>query len=396
MPQLYIPPSYPNLFRPDGWDTAWRAAKNNAGQTPVDVLVFGDSIAAGTNLGYSSQCFVELLGNAIAASYGRFADYSCNSQNFTGGMPWSTALNATQALVPNVNYGWHTSSYSPDISQVACQRYTTPYPCTAFDIHYLDCFSGKWSYAVDGAAPIQLTNAATVSPDSAHAQVKKLAFSGLPLAIHTFDWGWQTNSAAAYIHGATAYTGAPGGLALARCAVPGDAVYYFVDTQGPADRLSLYTNKNPQNDATASGAGAYGFPMAPHLLICQMIVNDCNIDGQAGLTPPPSVTTFVQQYYRLLHAVRRARPGCSILFVIPCYPLASTDDCTSGFGNQLLFANYTQAVYQLAQAFNAAICNVNSRWGSNPATQGFMAPNNLHPIVPGHQDMAQFIQQALL
>ena len=395
MPQLYVPASYPNLFRPDGWDAAFRAAKNAAGQTPLQVLVFGDSIAAGTNLSYAADAWVEKLRALIAASYGSYADYSCNQQNFLVGHPWSLPRNNTQAFVSNVNYGWHTSYYSPDLTQVACQRYTTPYPCTAFDVHYLDCFAGRWSYSVDGSAPIQIINAAQSAPDTAHAQVKALRFTGLPLAVHTFDWGWQTNAAAAYIHGATAYTGSAGGLALARMAVPGDAVYYFTSTQGPADRLSLYTNKNPQNDATPSGSGAYGFPMGPHLIICEMIVNDCNIDGQAQ-TIVPSLTTFTQQYYRLLHAARRARPGCSILFVIPCYPLATTDDCTSGFGNQLLFASYVQAVYNLAQAFNAAICNVNSRWGSNPAAQGFMASGNLHPIVPGHADMAAFIQQALL
>lgn len=395
MPQLYVPASYPNLFRPDGWDAAFRAAKNAAGQTPLQVLVFGDSIAAGTNLSYATDAWVEKLRALIAASYGSYADYSCNQQNFLVGHPWSLPRNGTAAFVSNVNYGWHTSYYSPDLTQVACQRYTTPYPCTAFDVHYLDCFAGRWSYSVDGSAPIQIINAAQSAPDTAHAQVKALRFAGLPLAVHTFDWGWQTNAAAAYVHGATAYTGQPGGLALARMAVPGDAVYYFTSTQGPADRLSLYTNKNPQNDATPSGSGAYGFPMGPHLIICEMIVNDCNIDGQAQ-TIVPSLTTFTQQYYRLLHAARRARPGCSILFVIPCYPLATTDDCTSGFGNQLLFASYVQAIYTLAQAFGAAICNVNSRWGSNPAAQGFMASNNLHPIVPGHADMAAFIQQALL
>lgn len=395
MPQLYIPASYPNLFRPDGWDAAWRAAKNAAGQVPLQVLVFGDSIAAGTNLSYAKDAWVEKLRALIGASYGNYADYSNNSQNFLGGHPWTTAQNGTAAFVSNVNYGWHTTNYSPDLTQNACQRYTTPYPCTAFDVHYLDAFQGHWSYAIDGSAPIQITNTAAASPDPAHAQVKKLSFSGLANQVHTFDWGWQSNVAAAYVHGATAYTGSPGGLALARMAVPGDAVYYFTSTQGPADRLSLYTNKNPQNDATPSGSGVYGFPMGPHLIICEMIVNDCNIEGQAQ-TIVPSLDTFTQQYYRLLHAARRARPGCSILFVIPCYPLATTDDCVSGFANQLRFANYVQAVYQLASAFNAAICNVNSRWGSNPATQGFMASNNLHPILPGHADMAAFIQQALL
>jgi len=388
MPRLYIPASYPNLFRPDGWDAAWRTAKNAAGSAPLDVLVFGDSIAAGTNLGYASQDFVELLSGQIAASYGHYADYWGNNQNFTGAQPWSAALN-NATLTSNTNFGWHTSLFSPTITQLSYQRYTTPYPCTAFDLHYLDSFPGSWSYSVDGAAPIQVVNA---GGGAAGAQVKRISFSGLPNAVHTLDWGWQSANATAYIHGATAYTGSPGGLALARFAVPGDAINYFSSTHGPTDRLSLYTNKNPQNDATPSGQGAYGFPMGPHLLICQMIVNDCNIDGTGGY----SITTFTQQYYRLLHAVRRARPGCSILFVIPCYPLATTDDCSTGFGNQLLFANYIQAVYQLASGFNAAVCNVNSRWGSNPAAQGFMPNNNLHPTAAGHTDMAAFIAQALL
>jgi len=393
MPQLYIPPSYPNLFRPDGWDAAWRSAKNAAGAAPLLVQVFGDSIAAGTNISYASDSFVEKLQGLISASYGRYADYSNNSQNFLVGHPWSAALNAG-TFVSNVNFGWHTVNYSSTLTAVSLQRWTSPYPCTAFDIHYLDAFAGRWSYAVDGAAPIQITNTAAASPDSANAQMKRLRFTGLPSAVHTFDWGWQSNTATAYVHGATAYTGSAGGLALARFAVAGDAVQYLASTQGPADRLSLYTNKSPQNDATASGVGTYGFPMGPHLLICQMIVNDTNIDGTGN--PVNSLANFTQQYYRLIHAVRRARPGCSILFVIPCYPLATTDDCSSGFANQLLFSNYVQAIYTLAQSFNAAICNVNSRWGSTPVAQGFMIANNLHPTIAGQADMAQFIQQALL
>lgn len=209
MPQLYIPASYPNLFRPDGWDTAWRAAKNAAGASPLQVLIFGDSIAAGTNLSYATDEWVEKLRGIIAASYGTYADYSNNSQNLLVGHPWSTPLNSA-SFTSNVNYGWHTTNYSPTLTAVSYQRYTTPYACTAFDVHYLDAFAGRWSYAVDGAAPIQIINAAIAAPDVANAQVKRLRFTGLPQAIHTFDWGWQTNTAAAYIHGATAYTGSAG------------------------------------------------------------------------------------------------------------------------------------------------------------------------------------------
>jgi hypothetical protein len=392
----YIKPSFPNLILPDGWNTAWLAAKAAAGVTPARLLVWGDSISAGTN-GASdmvNKSWVGLLGASLAAQLGGLqADYfpawGFGTAGGVANPPWSTMLNG-HALSNVTNFGWHTSGYyNGGLTTDAIQRFTSPVACTDMDLFYLDYNSGTFKYSVDGGAQQVLTCSA--AGNGGNSSIKRQQISGLSNTTHTLDIGWQSAGAVLLPMGAAIYPSgrSAGGLALARFCNGGQAATDYVAgtiaQNGPTDRIKLLGGVSPQGDA-GTYTSPFGYPTQPHLGIFAMGANDCN-NGKSGGDWATAIKRFIQ-------ACRRGVPNASVLLLVVCNPDSESSDGT-GFqpGN---WFSYWNVCGQFPALYNVAVASVHARWGETPVANGFLTgPNTVHPTDAGHADIANFLLPVL-
>lgn len=345
------------LYLPDGWNSRWLAAKAGVASSPARISIIGDSIASGTNATVPT-CFPEKLITALKGSYGTYADFYSTWFGKTSptGDPWTATTGEG-----TTGGAFSGCIFSSSTTGVAYQTFTTPYACTALDFLYLNAggFPGTWGYSVDGGSTVTVTN----NQDGA---IHKVSITGLANAVHTFAWGFQSANATVFTLGCTAYNpGAAGGIAAAR----------FGGNANAATEMTPSTFAG----TGASASNIDGFPVGSDLLIFENVTNDI-----AGAN---SITTLAEDIDQCILAFRRAQPDCSVLFVLPKYPIANLDDVSSGFANQTIAYQYHQQIWQLAQHHCCAVFDVGAKWGANPFGKGFMANNNLHPNASGHLDI---------
>lgn len=312
----------------------------------------------------------------------------------------ATAPTAGQAVVGNAglsvgqqNQGWHKSSYYTATGNFAVQTFTTPYACTAFDIHYLDQNSGTWDYWIDGGTHVTVTN-------TGGSIMKKVSVTGLSNATHTVSFGNQNSSSRMQIMGVTTFVpGVTGGFQLARNAAQGDGLtYYTSQTGGPSKKPRLYSGVSPQADATQISATncTYGFPLQPHLFMVMMGLND--IGRGAGVT---NVEDFHGTLELFVRAVRAGVPNCSILIAVSFAPDTMTSDATNATNFEptasggLSWAQYAARMYEIARMYNCAVVNIHEKWGQFPVNNGFIVSDGVHPTLNGSIDIAQAIASVL-
>ena len=376
------PTKYPYFYLPDGWDSAWKAAKASAPTTPCWITMFGDSIFNGhANASSYLKTVPELLIAQILAATGspRYADYwsTVCGPPYLGPAdhPWGAMQNG--ASPSHWEAGFHKAQYTSYVAGGIFQRFTAPYACTAMDIIYVDWQAGVsgWSYSIDGGAAVLISNTGGGTP--ATTTVKKISISGLANTTHTIDF-LQTSSATAMILGVSTYAGTKG-IGMARMNCDGAAsTEMTAATNYPADRCRLHMGVVPQSDA---GTGkTFGFPHGPSLLILGLLANNATA-GEPG-------TDLEQMYNRLISAVRSLSPNCSVLLHIPSYPYSVTSDCSTTYLNQEAVRIYENEIYNVARYHGCAVLNTNWRWGQTPFGSGFLPNTDLHPKDAGHADMA--------
>ncbi|HLJ67746.1 MAG TPA: hypothetical protein VKX16_10350 [Chloroflexota bacterium] len=393
MPRPNLQRYAPWLYLPDGWDATWRAAKSNAGSTPARILHLGDSLPTGNSVSTFAKSYGELLAANLVSRYGRYGDYWAAmltpDYSTPSDSPWSGALNST-AFSSIGTIGWHMQLYSGTVSSAIYRTFTSPYACTSMEIHYVDCYPGSWQYQVDGGTAQTVTNSSGAA-SAANYTSKKVTISSLANTTHTLNFLNQSSNAAMMIQGVACYTNNSGGIYYSRFLGSGDKIHNYQYNSGyPLDRAGLLTGKSPQNDATADSGNAYGYPLGPHLYICQLFVNSVGNSDTAG--------ELRDIQYQLAAAHRRAQQGASVLFIIPCYPFGSNNNGQPGpydvtqdashTNNGHTVGQYILEVYHAAQVLNAGVLNIHAKWGSTPGGQGFMQNANIHPIDAGHADIA--------
>lgn len=374
------PATSPAISTPAGWDAAWRTALANRLNAPAKVLLIGDSIAAGQIAPRTAQQFDEILASTLRARYSTWGDYYSNMAIWDQtGPPYSLWGPLTGGGV-FTGFGWHIMTMSSTLAG-SLQGVTAQYASTALDILYVDSIAGSWQYQIDGGAWQTVTNTGGGTPAS--TSIKRISLTGLPNAIHALNWGNQSAANVAMLAGIAAYSGQSGGIGFARMVGAGWALNNLRDPNTPSNRLSLFSNKSPQNDATPIGAGTFGFPLGAHLAILELFANDVAGDGGAN-----SVASFIETYSVLIQMLRVAQPGCSILFLIPAYPNANWTDNSTGFANQMLAQSYVHAICALAAEYNCAVLDIGPRWGPTPVARGYQQAGNIHPIAAGHASIA--------
>jgi GDSL-like Lipase/Acylhydrolase family len=395
MPRPAAPPRYkPYLFLPDGWDAAWKAAKSAAGTTPAQIMFLGDSIQVGVLASDWKNSYVHLIRESLKTSLGGLhadyfgaAGYSANpSFNVPGTPPWSNDVGAGAVINLANAFGWHYDIHDTNATEPTTyyhQTFTSPDACTDLDLFYVDFISGTFKYSVDGGTDQTLT-CTNASSNSIAPVVKVQAATGLASGIHTLAVGKQSVSAVAIPMGVAEYpTGrSGGGLAIARfCAGLTNLSDYFgtSTTQHPPNRPELFSGPM-SGSATVSSPRTFGFPTQPHLAIIALGVNDCN----AAL----SAANFESVLRRIIQSIRRGQQNASILFHIVCNPDPDSSDCTSGFQGAN-WNTYTNLFMDYAQRYNCAVLNTHAKWGETPVANGMLTvPNNVHPTIAGHADIA--------
>lgn len=153
-----------------------RMARAYAGIDRADICVIGTSLSAGTGSqsgkvkSWPSQ-FESILGNR---GYSTMSGFIAGQSNLSGG--------TTDSRV-TLTSGWTAFNASlTNLIQGATPSNTATFadtqPSTTIDIWYINYFTITWTYAVDGGAPVTVTNTNTGTR-------QKITISGLTSANHT-------------------------------------------------------------------------------------------------------------------------------------------------------------------------------------------------------------------
>lgn len=389
---------YPYMYAPDGWDTGWQAAKAAAGATPAQIMFFGDSIQSGAS-GASDwkKTYPHLLREALKASLGGLkSDYfpawgisSTPSAAVAGTPPWG-AISATTPSGRVGTIGWHSLDYESAVGAQAgyLQTFTSLDTCTAMDFFYQDYNSGTFVYSLDGGGDVTVT--CTNAGVAGTTAVKKISLTGLGNTTHTLAVGKQSAASVCVPVGVATHNAAlAGGLQIARfcnamATMAGD---YVTSSVGPnAQRFEVLAGLTPSG---GGGTGtAFGFPMQPHLTICELGINDC-----AGAQ---SLTDYATALRRLIQSCRKGRPNASIMFHVICNPDANVSDNTSNLFAPGNWPSWILLMQQYAEMYCCAVLNTHAKWGEYPNTSGFLSnAANAHPLDAGHQDIANDLLRVL-
>jgi lysophospholipase L1-like esterase len=359
-PQIYAPVR-PYAVVPDGWDTAWKAAKLLAGSSPLPINIIGDSISAGGGTASFTTSYAEKLLTQLQTVYGRYADSYHAWINQTDapitGAPWVDNQTCTRVA----GQPWTGTVISAGVVAGAVQTFTTPYACTALDfLYYSGAGDGAktFNYTIDGGANNLVTNPG----DNA---IHRIAITALANTTHTFAWGTQSAGTAVRAMGCVTYKpGATIGLA--------------------AGRLQASSNKTTDvNDGWLRNSQLVtGVPTGPALAIIQLGTNDIN----ANATP----AAVEQQLRNVCRALKggSGTKGCSTLFVITSYPDTTYDDSNpAGYSFASTAFAIFNSIYSEARRSCSAIIDFHAKWGATPFGQGFLTATDLHPTNAGHTDM---------
>lgn len=262
---LVFPPrvSTPFIQQPDGWDTAWRAAKAASGSAQARIAIIGDSDSSGygtTNWWtkrWSSLLRTQLLAKYTAGSGADFipSHYNVDYAFLPGTVPF--VHNGATAMAP-VGGGFSRAMYYPAAAtNTAFLTFVTPYACTDLDIHYVDAAaSASWGYTVDGG-----TQRTVTLPSVVTSRQNKISITGLANTTHTIVFNNSSANAALILIGISTFATAASrttGIGIVNAAISGGAAGDWMVTSGfPADMvaqwmgtyggwgISASTNANP-------------------------------------------------------------------------------------------------------------------------------------------------------
>lgn len=363
------------LYLPDGWDTAWVAAKANMGTTPVWLAAYGDSITEGVNASdFNNTGWFGLVRASLAAKYSVYGDfYSCGDSADSV----STTYNGTPTWVVNSTTGRVYQRYGCGLvptwtgSPTNVITFTSPYACTDMDIIYHDFspVTGSWSYQVDSGSVVTVTPAGL-------GYLARIQLTGLANTTHTINFS-QTTALNLMPYGVATFKSRTTGLGYAKIGLYGRALSENFQLSRSAPQ--------PDNFVVWQGKGAattgFGFPHQPALIIIGMGIND--------LQSNYPLKAFEACLRRMIQALRRGYPGCSIIYKFDANPDQTSSDMTSGwFTNSDNWVQFWEVVQRVCYMFNVAILNVHAKWGATPVAQGFVTASNGHPTTAGHADIA--------
>lgn len=426
------------LTLPAGWNTGIKAALANIGSADAGFLWDGTSVLnGGPNLTARSQSIPDLvLAGMITKGYSLHIDgFAPTAHTYCSGTPDATltpggyladvnapfsALANTGATQYQVDHACFGRAFEPKGSTAGTfSTSTSNTNCTGADFVFAGILpSGVFTITADtlsGATvscttPSMISVAGNVITVTNHGPngwggnpVDKISIRGLTAGVHTFAvnnptvanrvvWGWLnlvygTSTGLAWMRNGNA-----GSLAV-------DEVLTSHTQSSPAYNGRTVVSGNRDRYWTNGVAGIngtngcyltaslFGYPAGCNILIDDSWLND----ESAGV----SVEAWASAKNRKWRAMRRAVPDMSIIALIPSYPDGLTsDDPTPGRG--LNKAQMKSAAYNLAAQYNAAVVDIDAKWGSTGVAQGFqLNTGDLHPTVAGAADIAAQILACL-
>ena len=396
-------PAQPFLSLPAGWDTAWKAAKANAGSQRVNVVGIGDSILAGQNATdiLIDSAWARLRASLLAANGNALGgDHYGLLYSALYGMPTATYPLTVNASATGFYCGFNYAAFSSGANVSGFVTCTPPYAVTGFDILYLDYATGSWTYTVDGGSN---TTVNTTGPgNAAGATVKKVSITGLALGTHTLTINGNTSGGnTCNILGVTAYA-ASSGLCFANMGwagmglVTGQSANNALSDTGkfPPDRLALYQGYQGTTAAPTSLSGL-GFPAQPDLAIIALGVNDAN----QGV----SRANFRDALERLVWSLRYGKNDACSVAIVAMYTTDGTLATATSVANQdytnnvaPAYRDVCAAMVEVAQTQGCAYVDVHGLFGRQPFTNGWIhAANDIHPTPAGYQKIANLLASIL-
>jgi hypothetical protein len=394
MPLTYLPPSRPNIYLPDGANTAYLNALKNIGTLPLDICYQGDSIFQGA---FASNPLttgvVGLLMPAIeakynltrAAEYWSLSDSAFNWVGLAGIAPWvvnNAAPPNAFALVAGIGgtYGVRWTGGAG----VTLATFTSPRACQTMDILYEQHYAAQhstWHYQVDNGSVVAVDN---VAPDSI---VRRIRLTGLSNQPHTITFSDQSADNAVLLIGVVCYVNGVN--------TPG--VRHARFTQQGLEAYNLYSGGLPSNANYSLASGqvnvspvSFGFPAQCIVNITEYGVNDCSL--------PVSVANFSDAMQHIIDAHRWGASNSYEIIVIVSHPDPNSSDIVANnINNFAQWSQYANVLQQIARNNRCAIVDMRSRWGSTPVANGYLdsTGHGPHPTTAGHYDMAQAILSIL-
>lgn len=409
-PVAIYQPSHPYCYLPDGWNTAWRAAKAASGTTPASVVGIGDSVTAGFRAtdAMSTSWWALLRQSLLNQGHSLGGDfYDLMYASAYGQGPTITTPPVIQHGVVTTDYvaGYGVFNYfsrSTGTTVAPWMSVTPPYAVTGFDIIYFDFTAGtpSWTYNIDGGSNTAVN---TTGPGtSAGTIVKKISIIGLTSATHTLNINTVGVVAGCCIVGVTAYASTTTGLRFANNGWSGmgltasaNAANTLIDTTTfPEDRMGLYQGYQGTSTSPTSLSG-YGFPAQPDLALVSFGINDAINSA--------SVTTFHDSLRRLVQVLRYGKgDACSILIcgmywgdgtAVGSTAVNSSDWTGTPYGGlQSLY----EAMRQIAREYLCGYVSLHTLMGRTPATNGWTtSATDGHPTDTGHAKIATLLESIL-
>lgn len=416
----FVEPAKAWLSIPPGWDDLLQAQLYKAfvGTGICNIAGIGESVQVGrqttdqVNNPYlalirRALCGAGFTGNAARGFplYGDFwdvknsIDYEFNFPVSSGSPPWiiTTANAGTQ-----LGYGLNYVLYNKNIAVNALATFTPPISdlitlgkCSSIEVLMFDIISGAFKWNVDGGADQTATQTALQI-------MKKLSggvLTGLSNASHSVNFKDATVAQGSMaIQGASCFPfpAVGSGVFFGRFAYSGALIAMMarLDTLPPDKTIWWQGNSNPHPGPF--NTGNFTPPMAPHCAIIEIGANDGGGLGgfstTDGLYQGYGPTGFRYGLQRLIDALRKGQPGCSIMLVVPAVPNTFSSDYTyDTTDNPINIAYYTEITQEIAQFNNCAVLNLQNKWGQSPVSLGFMTATDFHPTDAGHADIASAI-----
>jgi lysophospholipase L1-like esterase len=379
-PRGYFDPPDPYVTAPAGWDACWKAAKAASGSTPAWMVAIGDSIAQGCNASnWMATSWYQLVRSKLLGAYPLMADFwlSTHDAAIAAGSFNGTPPFVSQATARQQGTGWcYGAIYYWNAAVAGTMTvFTSPYACTDMDIVYYDKTAGTYTYQVDGAAAQTITCTAA-------GQYNRIQLTGLSNAVHTITFGAQSAGNVMLLAGVATYRNRVGGLGFGLLSTYGLQLYaWSYSGDGPADLFLQMQGKN-------TAATGFGFPTQPSLAVIELGINDC---ANAQTT-----ANFQDWLRRMIQALRRGQPNCSIVILAPCNPDATNSEVTTNnWANSANWITFLDVLQRTAAYFNCAFINMHAKWGEMPVSQGFCTASQPHPSDAGHADIAAVLQGLL-
>ncbi len=397
---------HPGFYLPDNWNAAWLTAKAAQASVPAQIGIWGDSILNGQFGGTNSDFVLNgvigrLKAGLVAAGNATWADFWPTFAYATpgaiaattGSYPWAVNLNGATSMGSAADYGFARQCGLPTVTVPNNNPYatfTSPYACKEMEL-YTACISGgsiSYQYNVDGGSNQTVND--TTTGVYLGKRISGGVLAGLSSAVHTINWGWNSLSQAYVLHGAATYPNGKsgqGGIGYARFASGGEqAQFYFTASTYPTRRPELLSGASPQQDAPTTTTG-FGFPSQNHLTICGMGYNDMAFSNADA--------NYANAVRRLVQAARAGVANGSVLIVMPCvgHPFLSDSGVTAGAtaAQMQTWQNFKRQAFDIAASYGCAYLDLEQRWGITPVASGYMAANDIHPTIAGHQDLANAI-----